>query len=156
VGRQIPLVEYLVIDDGAPYLVARECQSCGALYLDRRNACGHCGKTSFGARRLSDRGTIRSFTIVHRAAPGIPTPYVSAVVDLDGGGIVKSNIVDAAPDPVQVRLRMPVHLTTYVASTDDEATEAVAFGFAPDEGTPARVGSTAETAPPASVEGEEH
>ena len=66
-----------------------------------------------------------------RAAPGVPTPYVSAVVDLDGGGVVKANIVDVDPDPAKIELGMPVRLTTFVAGTDDEGTEAVAFGFAP-------------------------
>ena len=58
-------------------------------------------------------------------------PYVSAVVDLDGGGVVKANIVDIDPTPENVKLGMPVRLTTFVAGTDDEGTEAVAFGFEP-------------------------
>jgi uncharacterized OB-fold protein len=133
-GRQIPMVDYLVIGDGAPHLEARQCEGCGALYLDRRNACGRCGKTGFSARLLANDGTVRAFTIVHRAAPGIPTPYVSAVVDLDGGGVVKANLVDTEPSPQRVKLGMPVRLTTFVAGTDDEGTEAVAFGYAPTEG----------------------
>lgn len=133
-GSQVPLVDYLVLDDGGPYLVALECESCGALYFDRRNACGRCGATAFGRRRLSDRGRLRAFTIVHRAAPGIPTPYVSAVVDLDGGGVVKANLVGIPADPDHVKLGMPVRLATFVADTDDEGTEAVAFGFAPGQG----------------------
>ena len=37
-------------------------------------------------RRLGTTGVVRSFAIVHQAAPGVPVPYVSTVVDLDGGG----------------------------------------------------------------------
>lgn len=130
-GKQIPMVDYLVIDGDRPHLVGKECEGCGALYLDRRNACARCGARSFGARRLGAEGTVRAFTIVHRAAPGVPTPYVSAVVDLDGGGVVKANVVDIEPSPERVALGMPVRLVTFVAGTDDEGTEAVAFGFAP-------------------------
>jgi uncharacterized protein len=130
-GKQIPIVDYLVLDDGAPHLVANTCTSCGALYFDRRNACAKCSARAFERRSLSDDGTVRSFTIVHRAAPGVPTPYVSAIVDLDGGGVVKANVVNVDADPEHVRLGMPVRLTTFAAGTDDDGTEAVAFGYEP-------------------------
>jgi uncharacterized OB-fold protein len=131
VAKQLAIVDYLVLDDGAPHLVAVSCTECGALYFDRRNACAKCGGRAFDRRPLPNEGEVRSFTIVHRAAPGVPTPYVSAIVDLDGGGVVKANVVNVEPSPQQVRLGMPVKLTTFVASTDDDGTDAVAFGYEP-------------------------
>ena len=133
-GRQVPIVEYLVIDDGAPYLNANACEECGALYFDRRNACAKCGTTAFGKKKLADTGTLASFTIVHRALEAVPMPYVSGIVHLDGGGSVRSNIVNVEPDPEHVRLNMPVRMTTFAAGVDDDGTEAVAFGFEPVEG----------------------
>lgn len=130
-GEQIPLVDYLVLSDEGPYLVSKECKGCGALYFDRRNGCGHCAGKEFVERRLSNTGTLRAFTIVHRAAPGVPIPYISAVVDLATGGVVKANLVDVDPDPRQIRPKMPVELTTFVAGTDHEGNEAVAFGYRP-------------------------
>ena len=130
-GKQIPIVDYLVLDAGAPHLVAHTCTECGAQYFDRRNACAKCGKRSFELRRLGDTGTVRSYTIVHRAAPGVPTPYVSAIVDVEGGGVVKANVVNVEPTPETVALGMPVRLTTFTAGTDDDGTEAVAFGYEP-------------------------
>lgn len=127
----MPIVDYLVLDDGAPHLVANESVDSGALYFDRRNADAKSGRTEFTKRRLADEGLLRSFTIVHRAAPGVPTPYVSAVVDLDGGGTVKANLVNVEPTPEAVNLGMRVRLTTFVAGTDDDGTEAVAFGYEP-------------------------
>ncbi len=82
---------------------------------------------------MPSEGEVISFSIVHRAAPNVPTPYVSAVVHLDGGGAVKANIVDAEPDPEHVKLGMRVKLKTFVAGTDGEGNEAVAFGFVPAE-----------------------
>jgi uncharacterized protein len=131
VAKQLAIVDYLVLDDGAPHLVAVSCTECGALYFDRRNACAKCGGRAFDRRPLPNEGEVRSFTIVHRAAPGVPTPYVSAIVDLDGGGVVKANVVNVEPSPQQVRLGMPVKLTTFVAGTDDDGTDAVAFGYEP-------------------------
>ena len=80
---------------------------------------------------MAGTGTVRSFTIVHRAAPEVPAPFVSAIVELDGGGVVKANIRDVEPAPEAVELGMPVTMTTFVAGTDDEGTEAVAFGYSP-------------------------
>jgi uncharacterized protein len=130
-AKQIPMVDYLVLDDGEPHLVANACTSCGATYWDRRNACAKCGKRGFEKQKMSSEGELVSFSIVHRAAPNVPTPYVSAVVHLNGGGAVKTNLVDVEPAPEAVSLGTKVKLKTFVAGTDDEGTEAVAFGFAP-------------------------
>ncbi len=130
-GERISVVDYLVLDDGEPYLVASACQGCGATYFDRRNACARCFGTSFAPRRMARTGTVRSYTVVHRAAPGVPVPYVSAIVELDGGGVVKANIRDVEPRPEDVELGMPVVMTTFVAGTDDDGREAVAFGYSP-------------------------
>jgi uncharacterized OB-fold protein len=129
-AKQVPIVNYLVLGD-RPHLVAHECEECGAIFFDRRNACAKCGKTEFGSRDLGTTGVVRSFAIVHQAAPNMPVPYVSTVVDLDGGGRVKANIVNVEPEPDKVSLGMKVQLTTFVAGTDDEGTEAVCFGFEP-------------------------
>ena len=130
-AKQIPIVDYLVLDKSGSHLEAWEAVGSGALYFDRRNADAKGGGTEFTRKKLASTGKIRSFTIVHRAVPGVPTPYVSAIVDLDGGGVVKSNILNVAPDPEVVQLGMPVKLTTFVAGTDDDGTEAIAFGFEP-------------------------
>lgn len=129
-AQQMPYVGYLMLDDD-PHLMAQECQSCGALFLDRRNACASCGGAEFDSRRLANEGVLRAFTIVHRATPDVRVPYVSAIVDLDGGGVVKANVVGIDPVPDQVRLGMKVALTTFVVGTDAEGTEAVSFGYRP-------------------------
>jgi uncharacterized protein len=130
-SKQVPLVDYLVVADGDTHLLGHACDHCGAVFLARRNACAHCGGRDFSERRLASTGKVTSFTIVNRAAPGVPVPFVSAVVELDDGASVLANVVDVEPDPEHVLLGMPVRLTTYVAGTDDNGTEAVAFGFVP-------------------------
>lgn len=130
-AKQISMVEYLVLDDGEPHLVASVCKECGATYWDRRNACAKCGKRDFEQKKMPSEGELISYSIVHRAAPNVPTPYVSAVVHLDGGGAVRANLVDIDPDPDQIKLGMRVRLKTFVAGSDGEGTEAVAYGYAP-------------------------
>jgi uncharacterized OB-fold protein len=129
-ARQVPYVGYLSLDDD-PHLVASECTSCGALFFDRRNACARCGAREFGARQLANDGVLRAFTIVHRASPDVVVPYVSGIVDLDGGGVVKANIVGVEPDPASLALGMKVTLTTFPIGTDSDGTEAVSFGYQP-------------------------
>jgi uncharacterized OB-fold protein len=130
-AKQIPIVDYLVLDDGPPHLQAWEATDSGALFFDRRNADAKGGGTEFRRKKLGTTGKVRSFTIVHRTVPGIPAPYVSALVDLDGGGSVKGNLTNIPPDPDHVKLGMPVRLTTFVAGTDDDGTDAIAFAFEP-------------------------
>jgi len=127
---QVPLVDYLRLGAN-PHLRANECRTCGARYFDRRNACAKCGKTEFRPARVENRGVIKSFTIVHRAAPGIPVPYVSAIIETEDGTSVRSNIVNCPADPETVSLGMSVRLTTYPIGIDDEGTEAIAFGYEP-------------------------
>ncbi len=127
---QVPLVDYLVLGK-EPHLVARECEGCSARYFDRRNACARCEGTAFKKVELPTRGVLRTFTIVSMAAPGIPVPFVSAIVDCDGTS-VRGNIVNVDPNPEHVTLGMKVRLTTFVVGTDSEGTEAIGFGFEPE------------------------
>jgi uncharacterized OB-fold protein len=128
-AQQIPLVDYLVIGDD-PHLVANECAGCGARYFDRRNACAACTGTDFTRRPVATTGEVRAFTIVAYAAPGIPVPFVAAVVDCDGTS-VRANLINVPADPDHVKVGMKVKLATYSLGTDEAGTEAIGFGFEP-------------------------
>jgi uncharacterized OB-fold protein len=126
---QIPLVDYLVLGE-RPHLLANECTQCGARFFGRRNACANCSATEFAAVEVASEGTVRSFTIVAFAAPGVPVPFVAAIVDCDGT-TVRGNIVNTEPDPDHVTLGMKVRLTTFPLGADATGVEAVGFGFEP-------------------------
>jgi uncharacterized OB-fold protein len=128
-ANQIPLVDYLVLGD-APHLVANECTACGARFFDRRNACASCSGTEFRQVAVDTEGTVRAFTIVTFAAPGIPVPFVSAIVDC-GGTSVRGNLINVEASPEAVTLGMKVRLATYSLGDDEAGTEAVGFGFEP-------------------------
>jgi uncharacterized OB-fold protein len=127
---QIPLVDYLVLDNGQPHLIAQECTNCAARYFDRRNACANCFATDFTTVAVATEGTVRAFTIVSFAAPGIPVPFIAAVVDCDGTQ-VRANLINVEPDPEHIRDGMKVRLATYPIGADSTGTEAVGFGFEP-------------------------
>ena len=130
-SRAIPVVNYLRLGEDGPRLVATVCDRCDARYLGTRMACSRCGGADFSERPVPGRGTVGSFTIVHRGPASVPKPFVSALVDLEDGTTVKANVIGCRPDPSEVWLNMPVELRTFDAGTDSDGVTAVAFGFAP-------------------------
>jgi uncharacterized OB-fold protein len=126
---QITLVDYLELGDD-PHLVANQCRACGARFFDRRNACANCGNDAFTDVRIASTGEVRAFTIVAFAAPGVPVPFVAAVVDCDGTS-VRGNLVNVDPDPEHVSVGMKVSFTTFSIGEDAQGTEAIGYGFEP-------------------------
>lgn len=128
-AEQIPMVDYLVLGDD-PHLIAHECTTCGARFFDRRNACAGCGGREFTTVDVATTGELRSYTIVTFAAPGVPVPFVNAIVDCAGTS-VRGNLIGVDPDPAQITLGMPVRLTTTSLGTDDHGVEALGYAFEP-------------------------
>ena len=126
---QIPFVDYLVLEP-EPHLVANECTGCGARFFDHRIACAGCEGTDFKKVDIDTTGEVKAFTIVSLAAPGVPVPYVAAVLDC-GGTSVRGNIVNTPPDPEHVTLGMKVRLTTTEVGVDDDGVAAINYGFEP-------------------------
>ena len=124
----LPVVDYLSLDD-PPHLRGHRCLGCAAVFLQRHNGCAKCSNRTFDQIDLPSTGMLRTFTIVHRGKRG--DPFVSAVIELDDGTIVKSNLLDVAPAPEQIPLGGRVELVTYPVATDTHGTEAIAFGYRP-------------------------
>ena len=119
-----PIVPFLELGS-QPHLRGAKC-TCGAVYLDtKRVACSKCGEANkFSTVKLSNKGKVYVFSVVHQSFPGIKTPYLTAIVDLPEGVSVRTNLMDI--DPLQAQktpkdlFDMPVELTTYVAAKDRE------------------------------------
>lgn len=90
-AEPIAAVPYVVIDaDGDHHLVGSRCARCGSALLGRRVACAACGANdAISHIRLADTGRIRTCTVINRSYPGVPVPFVAAVVNIDGGGVVR-------------------------------------------------------------------
>lgn len=130
----LPVVPFLRIPNvGDPFLEGLACRSCSAVFLDRREVCASCGgRETLEPRRLASTGTLYVYTIVYRSFPGIETPYVSAVVDLDGGGTVKGNLICVDPDPQRLAMGMPVEVVFRIAPRKDhEGREYLTYYFQP-------------------------
>jgi uncharacterized OB-fold protein len=119
--------------DGRPYLEGSKCGECGAVFLGKRENCGRCGtRGQMQTVRLGERGSLYSYTIVYRSYPGVKVPFISVIVDLDGGGTVKGNLLDVAPDAKNICFSMPVRMVFRGAETANaEGAGHVAHFFVP-------------------------
>lgn len=90
-------------------LAMQSCEACGGLQHPAGPVCRECWSDRLVWRSVSGRGAIYSYTIVHRTTTGGfsgETPYAVAIVELDEGPRLTTNIVDCPLD--QVRIDMPV------------------------------------------------
>jgi uncharacterized protein len=102
-AEPIAAVPYVVIsDDGDHHLIGSRCGHCDATLVGRRVACAACGANdSIVHIQLATTGRIRTCTVINRSYPGVPVPFVAAVVDIDGGGVVRGTFYGDIPaDPV--------------------------------------------------------
>jgi uncharacterized OB-fold protein len=106
----LPVVDWLKgAGTNDPYLEGQKCGECSAVYLGERNTCAKCGaRDKIKPTRLSNKGKLYVYSIVHRSFPGIEVPYISAIVDLEGGGTIKGNLINVEPDPDKIEFDMPV------------------------------------------------
>jgi uncharacterized OB-fold protein len=104
-------VTYVVIDrDGDHYLVGSRCGRCGATLLGKRMACAACGMNDIAHVRLADTGRIRTCTVINRSYPGVPVPFIAAVIDIDGGGVVRGTLRAPIPTNPVAEVGKPVRI----------------------------------------------
>ena len=86
----------------------QQCRSCATTYFPPQPFCPACSSGDVDVVRASGRGTLHSYVITHLAAPGFEAPYVLAVVELEEGPRLLTNLVEVAPDPEVLPLDLPV------------------------------------------------
>jgi uncharacterized OB-fold protein len=131
----LPVVPFLKLpSDGEPYLEGCVCKRCDTTFLGARAVCSKCGaRDQMETRRLSNEGTLYAYSIVHRSFPGVAVPYVSAIVDLDGGGTIKGNLISVDPDPNKIPFGMLVEVVyrDALGRKDSEGNNYLSYFFQP-------------------------
>ena len=129
-----PLVPHLTLGEtrDQDYLNGSVCKNCGTRYVGPRLFCGKCSSDGpFEKVKLASTGELYVFTIIHQATPYVQAPYVAAIVDLDGGGSVNTNIVGIEPKPENLKFGMKLKMFTEKVSEDKEGNGYVAYRFTP-------------------------
>ena len=117
-------------DDGAAWIEGYRCGECGAVIPVATMACRACAsRVPPEAYRSPETGTLYSWTVVYRSYPGVAVPFVSAIVDLDGGLSFKGTLKGVEPDALKAG--MPVRLVFDDAggAVDAEGNPYVGFHF---------------------------
>jgi uncharacterized OB-fold protein len=84
-------------------LVRPVCRDCGASFFTPQIACPACLSEDWVYKQSSGRGTVYSATVVHRAPfPGLQTPYQVAIVDLEEGWSMLTNVIEADVMPTPI------------------------------------------------------
>lgn len=92
-------------------LLLRRCDDCGTVIWYPRPYCPACASLSTSWFEASGRGSVYTYTVVHRSVvEGYreAVPYVLAYVELDEGPRVMTNIVDCPPGEVTVGMAVRV------------------------------------------------
>lgn len=92
-------------------LLIQRCGRCGKNQFYPRRICRHCGSGDVEWLEASGSGRLHTFSVIHRTpnAEFAPlTPYVFAIVELDEGPRMATNIVDVPHE--ELRCDMPVEV----------------------------------------------
>jgi uncharacterized OB-fold protein len=98
----------------------QRCSTCGGgAYFPPRPFCPKCGSREVEVFPASGRAVLWSYVINHRPRPDMgPDPYAIAVVKLDEGPTMMTNIVGCPQTPQALQLDMPVKVV-FEKQTDD-------------------------------------
>jgi len=108
-------------------LLMPRCRKCERLFFYPREACPVCLSPDIGWEKLSGRGRLYSYTVIHQ--PVFPAfqedvPYIYAMIQLDEGPRMISNLVNCPAE--EAKIGMPV-----VAVFDDVTPEVTLVKFQP-------------------------
>ena len=96
----------------------QRCDACTKAYFPPRPFCPECGSREVSVFKASGKATLHSYVINHMKAPGFEPPYTVAVVELEEGPRLMSNILDCPATPEALVLDMPLEVT-FEKVTDD-------------------------------------
>ncbi|MDG6902137.1 MAG: Zn-ribbon domain-containing OB-fold protein [Nitrososphaerota archaeon] len=85
-------------------LIGSKCTECGAEFFPPVYKCRKCGSESVEDREMPKNGKILTYTQLHEPLPGFEAeaPFFLAVVELENGGRVLSQVVDCPEESVRI------------------------------------------------------
>jgi uncharacterized protein len=109
-------------------LVGNRCGACGAEYFPPVYRCRKCGSEKLEDKAMPSTGKILTYTLLHEPLPGFEAqaPFYLAVVKLDNGAKVLSQIVDSPDESVKTGAK--VKATVRRARVDGDSGQII-YGF---------------------------
>ncbi len=96
----------------------QRCDDCAEVYFPPRPFCPACSSRAVSVFVASGRGTLDSYVINERPHPAFDGPYSIALVRLEEGPRLMSNVVGCPQTPEALVLDMPLKVT-FARQTDE-------------------------------------
>jgi uncharacterized OB-fold protein len=90
-------------------LLLRRCAGCGELQHPPTPMCGNCHSLEWETQKATGRGTVYSWIVSRHPTEPTENPRIVALVELEEGVRLVSNLIGIAAD--DVRNEMPVEVT---------------------------------------------
>jgi uncharacterized protein len=117
-------------EDGSAWIQGYRCGACGAVMPVQTIACRACAsRVAPEAYRSPESGTLYTWSVVHRSYPGVAVPFVSAIVDLDGGLSFKGTLKGVEPDALKSGMPVRLMFDDAGGTVDGEGVPYVGFHF---------------------------
>jgi uncharacterized OB-fold protein len=90
-------------------LRVQRCRGCGTHVFVPQPVCTHCLGEELEWVESSGRGTLYSYTVVHRPQqPSFDVPYVPIIVFMDEGWHMLSNLLEVEIDEIEIGMALEV------------------------------------------------
>ncbi len=86
-------------------LIGSKCENCGEYFFPKRTICPKCRRTGkMKDYKFSGKGEIFSYTIIRVPSMGFKlyTPYIVAIIKLEEGPKIVSQVVDCDLDKIKI------------------------------------------------------
>ena len=124
-------------------LLLQRCDDCSKAYFPPRPFCPACGCREVSVFEASGNATLHSYVINQRPGPGFDGPVAIAIVELEEGPRMMTNIVDCEQTEEALVLDMALVATYTAYVSPDEAYAATLPLFRPADTNGASTGGAA-------------
>jgi hypothetical protein len=121
-------IQYWRIRDRYYRLLGSKCTKCGAESFPPVYRCRKCGSDDVKDAEMPETGKIMTYTVLYEPLPGFEdqTPLYLAVIELDNGARVLTQLVDSPEDSIKTGAR--VKATTRRIRVDGESGQII-YGY---------------------------
>jgi hypothetical protein len=102
----------------AGILLLQRCDSCDDTYFPPQPFCAKCASRDVSLVEAGGRAKLMSYVISHRRTPGFEPPFSIAIVELEEGPRMLTNIIGCAQTPEALVLDMALEVVFEAVSDD--------------------------------------